>query len=73
MRGGKGFYEPLDMENFEWLSITDNELVIACGGDWQKPKTLTIKLINGKLTVTNIIDDSYTEGMDEDAFMRSIQ
>lgn len=26
--------EDLDTENFSWMSITDDELVICCGGDW---------------------------------------
>ena len=65
--------EPLDMENFEWLSITDDEIVIACGGDWQEPQTLTIKIVNGKLTVTNAIHGEYREGMNEDQFLQSLQ
>jgi len=65
------FEEPLDLENFEWVSISDDEFVIACGGDWQEPQTLTIKLINGKLTVTNSAE-GFPDGMDEETFMRSI-
>lgn len=65
--------EPLDMENFEWISITDDELVIACGGDWQEPLTLTIKLINGKLTVVKTESNEWQEGMDEEIFIKNIQ
>lgn len=65
--------EPLDMENFEWLSITDDELVVACGGDWQEPLTLTIKLINGKLTVVKTETNEWQDGMDEEAFIKSLQ
>lgn len=64
--------EPLDMENFEWLSITDDTLVVACGGDWQEPLTLTIKIINGKLTVVSKVE-GYEEGMDEKTFIKNIQ
>lgn len=63
--------EDLDMENFEWISITNDELVIACGGDWQEPKTLTIKLINGQMTVTNTVD-GYGDGLSEEQFMKII-
>ena len=65
--------EPLDMENFEWLSITDDEIVVACGGDWQEPQTLTIKIVNGKLTVTNAIPGEYREGMSEEDFLQALQ
>ena len=68
----EAFDEPLDTENFEWLSITDNEMKIACGGDWQEPLTLTIKLINGKLSVTHT-EPGYEEGMDEETFIKNIQ
>jgi hypothetical protein len=65
--------EPLDMENFEWLSITDDELVICCGGDWQEPQTLTIKVVNGKLTVTNTIPGEYRNGLNEEQFKLALQ
>lgn len=68
----EAFDEPLDMENFEWLSITDDELIVACGGDWQEPLTLTIKLINGKLTVTHT-EEGYEEGMNEETFIKTLQ
>lgn len=63
--------EPLDMENFEWISVTNTELVIACGGDWQEPYTLTIRLVNGRLTVVNS-EPGYPEGMDYEEFLRLI-
>jgi hypothetical protein len=65
--------EPLDMENFEWLSITDNEIKVCCGGDWQAPQTLTIVIVNGKLTVTNAVEEEYQEGMDEQQFLNAIR
>lgn len=69
---GEVFDEPLDMENFEYISITDDELVICCGGDWQEHLTLTIKLINGKLTVVHT-EEGYNHGMNEKTFLRNIQ
>jgi hypothetical protein len=59
------------MENFEWLSVTDDELVIACGGDWQEPYTLTIRIVNGKLTVVNAVP-GYEEGLGEDDLLKII-
>lgn len=70
--GDKPELEPLDMENFEWLSVTDDEVVICCGGDWQEPLTLTIRLINGKLTVINKTE-GYEEGMSEEELLKAIQ
>jgi len=66
--------EYLDMENFEWMSISDDEMVVTCGGDWQNPKTLTIKIIDGKLTVTKSVDvTEYKEGMSEEEFLKLIK
>lgn len=63
--------EDLDMENFEWLSLTDDELIIACGGDWQEPLTLTIRLIKGQLTVTNVTE-GFEEGLGEEELLKII-
>lgn len=67
-----GDQEPLDLENFEWLSITDDELVIACGGDWQEPLILTIKIVNSKLTVVET-EEGFADGMNEDEFYKKIK
>jgi hypothetical protein len=65
--------EPQDMENFEWLSVTDEELVIACGGDWQEPLKITMKIVNGKLTVTKTekVAD-WVDGMSQEELLRAI-
>lgn len=44
--------QPLDTENFEILHIDNEKMVFYAGGDWQYPYTVTVKLVNGKLTVT---------------------
>jgi hypothetical protein len=62
-----GNKESLDMENFEWLSIDDDQMVIACGGDWQDPQTLTIKMVNGELTVVET-EDGFSSGISEEEF-----
>jgi hypothetical protein len=66
--------EPLDMENFEWLSVTDDELVVACGGDWQEPLKVTMKLIKGKLTVTKTekVTD-WQDGMSQEELTNAIK
>lgn len=46
--------EELDTENLEVVSITDDEMVLHCGGDWQPPATVTVKLVEGVLTVTEV-------------------
>lgn len=62
-----GEEESLDCENFEWISITDDEVVIACGGDWQEPLTLTIKVVDDKLTVVST-EEGFADGLSEDEF-----
>jgi len=63
----EGDNEPLDMENFEWLSIDDDQMVVACGGDWQEPLTLTIKMVDGELTVVET-EDGFSSGLSRDEF-----
>jgi len=61
--------EPLDMENFEWLSIDEDKLEICCGGDWQKPMKLTLQLDDGdKLVVIDTENDYFENGLSEDKF-----
>lgn len=44
--------ESLDLENNEILHLDKNKLVILANGDWQPEHVATIKLVNGKLTMT---------------------
>jgi len=59
--------ETVDFENFEWLEVSDDTLVVCCGGDWQDPLTLTIKLIDDKLSVINSTQE-FNKGLSEDDF-----
>jgi len=45
--------ETLDLENFEPLYLDKDKFIFYAGGDWQYPYTVTIKLKDGKLTVTD--------------------
>lgn len=47
------YMESVDLENFEFMDITDTKLVFYAGGDWQEPQTITIRLVGDKLTVTD--------------------
>jgi hypothetical protein len=68
-----GYEEPLDCENFEWLSIEDDELVISCGGDWQDPLTLTLKMNdNDELTVTKT-EPGFSSGLSEEDFYEILE
>lgn len=68
----EGYEEPLDCENFEWLSIEDDELVISCGGDWQEPMTLTLEMNdNDELTVVSS-KPGFSNGMSEEDFYEEI-
>lgn len=65
--------EPQDCENFEWIEIKDDYFIINCGGDWQHPLTITIKLIRGKLTAVNSQPlNDWTDGMSEDEVLNII-
>ena len=46
--------EPLDLENWEIIFISDDKMVMCGGGDWQEPLTFTlVKLDENTLMSTN--------------------
>lgn len=63
-------WEDVDLENHSLVKLTDDEFVLSAGGDWQNPVTMTIKLVDGKLKVTNVIHDEFQDGMDEEEFLK---
>jgi len=46
-----GVMESLDTENIECVSLTDDEVVIHCGGDWQPAERVVIKADDSGLYV----------------------
>ncbi len=64
--------EEQDLENWEIISITDDKMVMCCGGDWQDPMTFSIVLIDGKLTVTDIKKGEFEDGMGSDEILRNL-
>lgn len=64
--GEEWFEEPQDLENYDIVYITDEEIEISCGGDWQEPMTIRIECFNGILTVTSAeADEGPDFGLDE--------
>lgn len=57
---GDGDIEPLDLENWGIMKITDSSFVMSCGGDWQDPLILTMVPVGDKLKVI-----MKTEGFDD--------
>jgi len=53
--------EEIDIENFEILSISENEIVMCGGGDWQNPVKFKIFLEKNEVK-TKKISDSFEEG-----------
>lgn len=45
--------ESLDMENNEILALTKDKLIFRANGDWQPEHVATVKLVNGKLSMTD--------------------
>lgn len=56
--------EHLDLENWEIISISDNNMVMCAGGDWQEPLTFTLTAENGLLWADKITE-GYEEGLSE--------
>ena len=44
--------EAQDVENSGVTEITDSHIIMWAGGDWQEAMTMTLELVDGKLTVT---------------------
>jgi hypothetical protein len=65
--------EVQDMENFEWLSIEEDKLIIWCGGDWQEPLKITLILKNNKLSVIDFWEAPFEEGLSEEEFNKKLE
>lgn len=51
--GGELEKQTLDLENCEFNVLDKDKMIFTAGGDWQYPYTVTVKLKDGKLTVTD--------------------
>ena len=49
----EGTSEPLDLENWDIISIDDEKMVMCAGGDWQEPLTFTLTAKNDLLWADN--------------------
>ncbi len=63
--------EAMDLENHEFNSLTDEEFIMCCGGDWQDPVKVYIRAVDGKLKVVRV-DYTYEEGMTEEEFINQL-
>jgi len=50
-----GNLEDVDLENVEFIRLTDDLIEFDAGGDWQDPTRIIIELVDGKLTCTSAI------------------
>lgn len=51
--------EPLDLENVEVIKMDESELVIWGGGDWQDPRTVTIRMDGDDMRVVSHVDGGH--------------
>lgn len=66
------YEEPLDLENWEIISISDDKMVMCAGGDWQEPLTFTlVKLDENRLMATNI-HEGYEDGMSNEDILKAL-
>jgi hypothetical protein len=49
--------EELDIENFKFYEINENDILIKVGGDWQDNEMLRIVLTDGILTYKKVVGD----------------
>ena len=64
--------EPVNLENCDFIELTDTKLVVAAGGDWQESTIMTMELVDGVLTVTHS-EVGYKNGMDVEEFKKLLQ
>lgn len=69
---GEAYEEPLDLENWEIISISDNEMVMCAGGDWQEPLTFTLKKFEENLLIATNIYEGYEDGMSNDDIIKAL-
>ena len=60
--------EDLDTENIEIIEISDDKIVLVCGGDWQSPGKVTLGMVNDQLTAVEVelFTDEFRDGFDRD-------
>ena len=60
-----GEIEPLDLENCEITEITDDFMIMECGGDWQMPHIVKFTVEDDELTVEDLGEVDLEERVDE--------
>jgi hypothetical protein len=56
---------PLDMENCSYISLTDTEFTMVCGGDWQNPHKVVIVMGVEGLEVSNCLESEFDDTSDD--------
>lgn len=70
-----GDKESLDMENYELISLSDDQLVMCSGGDWQDPLTLTIEIDPKNPGMLKVVksEEGFEDGMGDEKFWKKLQ
>lgn len=69
---GESYSEPLDLENWEIISISDEKMVMCAGGDWQQPLTFTLVKLNEETLMVTNIHEGYEDGMSEEDILKAL-
>jgi hypothetical protein len=62
--------EELDLENWEIISISEDKMVVCCGGDWQNSYTFTLVPYDEDSLMATNIHEGYEEGMHYDDILK---
>jgi hypothetical protein len=66
--------ESLDMENYGFIELTEDKLLMWAGGDWQDPKNIEIRLVEGELTAVNTFEtDDNDKELKQEEFIKLLQ
>lgn len=64
--------EPLDLENWEIISISDKQMVMCAGGDWQEPLTFILEKHDEETLKVIDTQDGYEKGMSYEDILKAL-
>jgi len=68
-----GFYEPQDLETWNVTDLSDNRMIIYCGGYWQNPMKITLELVDGEITVVDHVLADFQQGLSTYEFVNELK
>lgn len=65
-------YHELGVENCSITDLSDNCIVLTCGGDCQEPHMVRIELLSGELAVTSCEPHEFLSGLEYEEVLEEL-